>query len=37
MLRVPHWDPPGGRLQLEEEVRVSDTLMDQPYQFSGWV
>lgn len=29
-------DPPGGRLQLEEEVRVSDTLPEQPYQFQRW-
>jgi len=29
-------DPPGGRLQLEEEVRVSDILLEQPYQFQRW-
>lgn len=33
MLQVLRWVPPVGRLQLEEEVRVSDTLRDQLYQF----
>lgn len=33
MLQVLYWDPPVGRLQLEEEVRVSDMLRDQLYQF----